>query len=186
MWQEVLRLTDPGQKVFDLKGELLFRQRAYYYMFETVTGLRFERGLLKDDIPERLIEAHACVATIGKMRLPDRARRFIEDNYILVGPVLVAGKWLVPPAIGPASRPRDAGQVIRFTVEIPARYTILSAEGRPGVGLLDGQPLGGPRDLAAGPHEYRRAAGDADLALIWAQAAQRGYRPMDSLPPEWQ
>lgn len=181
MWRDVLRLSDPGQKVMDLKGELLFRPRAYYYMLESVADLRFERGLITDDIPEQLVKSRTCVASPGRKRLPPGAYAFLRDNYIPVGSLLVAGKRLEDPLVPAGSQAKFPDrQVIRFNVAVPARYGIISeASGKPVAGLLDDQPCQGPRFLDAGPHEYRPASGEVDLVLIWAQALERGFRPRD-------
>jgi hypothetical protein len=42
---------------------------------------------------------------------------------------------------------------------------------------LDGTPYDGARFLDAGRHGYAPAPGDARIAVIWAQAAERGFSP---------
>jgi hypothetical protein len=175
MWQDVLRLTDPGQRVMDLKGELIFRRRAYYYIFDTMSERRFQRGLLRDDVPERLIATRTCVASMGRLRLPPRAEAFLDDNYVSVGTLRVAGKQLPPAA--------DAAGSIAFEVWIAARYVIVGAQG-PARGTLDGRTCDGPRQLEAGRHEYRPAADESGLTLVWAQAIERGFSPIAIRPQE--
>ena len=167
MWQDVLRLTEPGEKVMDLKGELIFRPRAYYYVFETMTDRLITQGFLRDEVPERLIETRTCVASLGRLRLPPRAKAFLDANYISVGTLRVAGKRLGEP-------PR--GDPIRFEVQIPTDYVIL-AGGQPAKGMLDSQLCEGPRSISAGWHEYQPASGENELVLLWSRAWQRGFRP---------
>jgi 4-amino-4-deoxy-L-arabinose transferase-like glycosyltransferase len=167
MWRDVLALSEPGETVMDLKGELIFRPRAYYYVFETMTDRRIAQGLLRDEVPERLVQTRTCVASLGLLRLPPRAREFLAANYIPVGGLRVVGKRLSP----------SRGVVpVRFDVQIATDYVILAA-GQPGSGVLDGQPYTGPRHLDPGPHEYQPAAGEKNLVLLWARAWQRGFRP---------
>lgn len=173
MWRDVLRLTDPGQVVMDLKGEFIFRPRAYFYVLETVTSRLLETGRLPEDIAECLVARRVCVASPGRLRLPLRAREFIRDNYIPVGRLLVAGKRLdaVP---GPDG-------AVAFDVRIPARYAIFS-DGARVYGVLDGRPYEGPRQLEAGRHTYRPASGQRGLTLVWAQALERGFQPASRRP----
>ena len=166
---EVLRLTDPADPVMDLKGQSVFRNRPFYYALETMTLERMARGLIADTIPERLIETRTCVAPSDTKGFPPRARAFLEDRYVVVGAWRVSGSFL-PPAADGADRPRP------FEIAIPARYAVTGAEG-PARGMLDGAPCDGPRDLVPGRHEYRPAEGEGPIAVIWAQAAERGFTP---------
>ncbi len=168
MWREVLTLTDPGQLVMDLKGELIFRPRAYFYVLETVTARRLADGTLKDTIPERLMGDQHVRGQLLPGATAGAALRFIQDNYVQVGTLRVAGQdlraqWAVSGAI-------------RFDVKIATRYGIVTPEG-PARGALDGQPCDGPVFLRAGRHEYRPAAGEDRVVLVWAQALERGFRP---------
>jgi hypothetical protein len=167
LWQDVLRLTDPGQAVMDLKGELIFRPRAYRYIVETLTGQMFQRGTLPaEDIKKSMIARGACVTSKAFHRLPEQTREFIQRNYLPVGRLLAVGKTL---------RANDSG-VVDFEVVIGTRYAILTPCG-PARGQLDGQTYAGPVRLAQGPHRYLPAKGEEKLALIWAQAVERGYYP---------
>ena len=164
---EVLRLTDPTDPVLDLKGQSVFRNRPFYYALETMTLERMARGLIADRIPERCIETRTCVAPTDIKGFPPRARRFLEDRFVVVGSWRVAGSILSPAAKG-SDRPRS------FEITIPARYAVTGEEGPPR-GMLDGMPCDGARDLAPGRHEYRPASGEGPIAVIWAQAAERGF-----------
>ena len=166
---EVLRLTGPADYVLDLKGQSVFRNRPFYYALETMTLERLARGLIEDRIPERCIETRTCVAPADIAGFPPRARRFLEDHYVVVGAWRVAGRILAP-------APEDAGRARSFELAIPARYAVTGEAGPPR-GMLDGRSYDGPRDLAPGRHEYLPAPGDGRIAVFWEQAAERGFSP---------
>lgn len=176
-WQQVLRLTDSDQTVMDLKGELIFRRRACRHVFELLTRTRFRMGQLPDDVAEHLIATRTCVASPNLGGLPPAAVRFVNENYVPAGLLLVAGKML--------RRPNDGTPVVKFDVQIPAEYAIITPTG-PAGGGLDGRPCRGGRFLASGPHEYRPAAGETKLALFWTQALKRGFSPFQPSPAESQ
>src|SRR5262249_16633394 len=117
---DVLRLTQPTDPVVDLKGETVFRPRSSYYVLEGITKARIKRGLLADDIPERLIATRTCVAAADNDQFPPRTRTFLQENYLSVGHLRVAGQFLTPRAAeeGTSSFP--------FDVQIPAQYAIVS------------------------------------------------------------
>src|SRR5581483_8398091 len=108
---DVLRLTGPEDSVVDVKGETVFRPRASYYVLEGITRTRIKQGSLPDDIPDRLVAAHTCVALGDDYRFPTITRAFLQANYLPVGPLRVAGRWLDPP-------PQDNPSV-PFTIAIP-------------------------------------------------------------------
>lgn len=165
---DVLRLTKPEDSVVDLKGETVFRPRASYYVLEGITRTRIKYGLLTDDIPERLIAARTCVAVGDDDRFPAVTRAFLQDNYLSVGSLRVAGHWLDTPTPGNESA--------SLTITIPARYVIVAEHGTV-TGWLDGTPYDGARTLTPGRHEFRSTAESGRLAVIWAQAAERGFSP---------
>lgn len=173
---QVLRLTEPADYVLDQKGETIFRRRPIYYVMETITGSLMRRGDLPESIPEQAIATRTCVAADGIARFPERTRRFVEQNYLAVGQVRVAGRFL--PIIAPAhDRP------ILFEVAIPARYAVVSEQG-PAAGSLDGLPYTGPRFLPAGRHAFTPARGGGRLALVWARAVEKGFSPFAPLDQE--
>ncbi|HKA52720.1 MAG TPA: hypothetical protein VKJ47_03585, partial [Candidatus Binatia bacterium] len=167
---EVLQLTQSTDPVVDVKGETVFRPRSSYYVLEQITRARISLGLFADDIPERLIATGTCVAAADSDRFPPRTRAFLQENYLPVGRLRVAGQFLTPRTAndGVASFP--------FDVQIPAQYAVVSETGTP-TGWLDGTPYENARFLAPGPHEYRSSAGEGRLALVWAQAVERGFSP---------
>jgi dolichyl-phosphate-mannose-protein mannosyltransferase len=166
---EVLALTDPDDYVLDMKGQAVFRNRPFYHALETMTLERMARGMIEDTIPERCIATRTCVASADIGGFPPRARRFLQDHYVVVGVLRVAGGILHP-------TPDDPAGPIPFDVTIPARYAVVSARGDVR-GTLDGRPYDGPRDLDPGRHVFVSASGANRLAVIWAQAAERGFSP---------
>ena len=167
--REVLALTGPDDYVLDLKGQAVFRNRPFYYALETMTLERMARGLIADTIPERCIETRCSVAPADVAGFPPRARLFLRDHYVVVGTWRVAGLVVEPPA------PPD-GPDPRFDILIPARYAVLTETGvRPG--SIDGRPYDGPRDLVPGTHQMHPGPGTGRIAVLWAQAAERGFSP---------
>ena len=175
MIADVLKMTDPTDFVMDSKGETIYRRRPFYYVLEGLTLRRLKRGLLEDDIPERLIETRAPLATLRRM--PGQGKEFIRANYVPIAYRLRALGKIV------CESPPTDGSPARFDVEIPARYTLVTAAGRAD-GVLDGKPFEGPRDLARGPHEFLSAHAGGQIVLIWAQALERGYSPFTPIRPD--
>ncbi len=164
--REVLEITRPGDYVFDRKGETVFRRRAFYYVLEGLTRERLRRHLLADDIEQRCIETHTCVAVTGA-HIPARAQHFIDANYLRgPGRVRVAGYFLHP----------SPDEEMEFNVAIPADYVVIAPEGNVN-GLLDGTPYEQARFLAAGKHRFRLTSPAQRLAIVWAPAVERNFSP---------
>jgi 4-amino-4-deoxy-L-arabinose transferase-like glycosyltransferase len=174
----VLRLTTPTDFVMDAKGETIFRRRPFFYALERVTRTRLERGLIVDDIAERLVATHTAVVTSDQSGFPPSGRAFMNAHYLSVGALRVLGQFLTPArnmsaSGGPVHAIPDH---LRFDVAIPARYAIAAEDGRAD-GLLDGSPYEGPRALEAGAHEFVPSSSSTPLALIWAPALEHGFSP---------
>jgi Dolichyl-phosphate-mannose-protein mannosyltransferase len=171
----VLTLTNKDDFVMDAKGETVFRRRPFYYVLEELTKRRMELGLIKDDIPERLIATRTPVATL--VRMPPRAHDFIEHNYLPIAfRTLVLGKML-------GSKQKIFPKTYEFDVAIPGRYVVLSENGH-FQGTLDGIPLEGARMLQAGHHQLQVDGGGGRLALIWARAPEKGFSPFSAIPED--
>jgi hypothetical protein len=168
---ETLKLTDPTDTVLDQKGDTIFRRRPTYYIMERLTTDRLKRGLIPERIQEDVIATGTCVAA-GKFGLyPERTRKFLEENFLPVGHLLIAGRFL-------ETMGADAERQGQFDITIPGRYAIVAESG--GVqGLLDDTPYTGPRDLGAGRHTYKLSY-EGKAAVLWAKAADRGFLPFDS------
>ena len=92
--RDVLVLTEPGDFVFDCKGETVFRQRCFRPVLEPVMFERLQRKMIVDDVAQRCVETRTCLAA-PTGRMPWQARDFISQNYLPVkGFVRVAGGYL--------------------------------------------------------------------------------------------
>ena len=115
---------------------------------------------------------------VSTRRMPADAHAFIKANYVPIAYRLRAlGQVLRedgPPVAGP----------LRFTIAVPASYTLVTRAGV-AAGTLDGTPFTGPRELAAGPHEFLPdKKGEGRLVLVWARAVGRGYSPFAEIKPD--
>ncbi|HVT59410.1 MAG TPA: hypothetical protein VHR45_13540 [Thermoanaerobaculia bacterium] len=164
-----LRLTGPDEPVFDLKGETVFRRRAFFPVLEDITRSAMAAGRIADTIPEDLLASGTCVAVPDSPRLPPRGRAFLDANFILVSPLRVCGQLLPQP-------PPRAGAAVEFTVRLPARYLLVGRGGAAARGRLDGAALDGARFIAAGKHRFEPDS-PPPWALLWARAAERGFSP---------
>jgi hypothetical protein len=163
---EVLRLTRPEDFVMDVKGEMLFRRRAYYPVLEDVMLARILAGEVADDIAERLVATRTYVAVNDNERFPPAGRRFMLENYLPVGALRVAGKLLEVDSAGRSE----------LALVLPGRYVVLSPN-EATTGTLDRRPMTGAMHLEAGPHIVEGAVPGLPLALLWADAADRGLSP---------
>jgi hypothetical protein len=173
---DALKLTQPNDFVMDSKGETIYRRRPFPYVLEKLTFSRIKRGLIEDNIAERLIETRTPLATLRRM--PSQGREFISANYLPVAfRLFVLGKFL-------RSDKSSANAPYIFDVAIPSRYAIVCPSGQV-VGTLDGTPFDAPRELAIGRHEFRKTSGTKPLALLWATAIERGYSPFAKIRPDY-
>jgi hypothetical protein len=164
---ETLRITDPGDHVMDAKGETIFRTRPFYFVLEGVTLARMKLGLIRNDICERLLATKTCVVVNHRLREP--AETWARENYVPgKNKICVAGKKFAEiPAAG----------AISFRTELPADYALVFAR-NPVAATLDGKPVTASQWVVPGAHELRFApGGSGGVALVWAQAAQRGWTP---------
>ena len=162
---DALKLTHPGETVLDAKGQTIYRPRPFYYVFEQITREKVERGELRDDAPERLT-ANRTPVVVASYWLAPATGQFVSQNYVPVGSVLVLGKKIFP----------DNDGHVEFDVVIPAKYTIIGANGLVS-GTLDGIRLNGSRNLSPGPHDLVLAVPNAPVFVIWLRALERGFSP---------
>jgi hypothetical protein len=176
MVADTLKLTTPDDFVMDSKGETIYRNRAFKYVFESMTFHRMQQGLIPNTVVQDLITKHVPLATTRRM--PPDAREFIKDNYVPIAYRLyVPGKVLA--AFGIRS-----GTPCDFEVLVKQRYTFITPAGPP-AGALDGTPFNGPRELAAGPHTFLPNERTQELVLIWAAAIERGYSPFATIKKDF-
>ncbi|XHR30329.1 MAG: ArnT family glycosyltransferase [Chthoniobacteraceae bacterium] len=167
-----LKLTDPGDEVMDTKGEMIYRNRPIYFALEEMTRWKYSRNLLDDDIPERMIAHGVCVATDNYGRYPRRTSQFIKHHFTRVAyRTLVAGRVL---------HPTEA--LTYFEIAIPARYAVIAKSGGPVE--VDGKTCSEFVALAPGRHSLGTPAGSGPVAVVWAQAVERGFDPFYRPSPE--
>ncbi|HEY8131851.1 MAG TPA: hypothetical protein VII12_08155 [Thermoanaerobaculia bacterium] len=158
--EQTLQLTKPGQTVMDLKGETVFRQRAFFYVLEPLTKHRIRSGRIRDTIVADMLRTRTMVVVGDHHGFPPATRAFLNKNFVSVGAVRVPGQRL-----------RSAS----FLVEVPADYALVG-EAHAFKGLLDCRPYSGPRYLQAGMHSIAPEAPDS-YSLLWSRAADRGLTP---------
>jgi hypothetical protein len=165
-----LKLTEPGDFVFDRKGETVFRQRCFYPVVETFTEERFRRGLMADTAIQRCIETRSCVATLPD-KMPATTFRWVEQNYLPIGDRLrVAGVMLHS----------TDGKHFHFEIVIPASYKIIARDVGTVTGMLDGEGYQGKeRFLSPGFHTFVQTSTGHDLVVFWAQAVDRHFTPLN-------
>src|SRR4051812_46013580 len=165
-----LKVSEPGDFVFDRRGETVFRQRCFYPIIETFTKERIRRGLMVDDTIQRCIDTRTCVATLPD-DMPLATFRFLEQNYLPIGnKVRVAGVLL---------HSSTNGKQFDFEIVIPASYKIIGHDVDTVTGMLDGEHYEGTeRFLSRGTHTFVQTSIGHDFVVFWAQAVDRHFRPM--------
>ncbi len=151
MMHQVLGLTRPGEPLMDIKGETIYRRRPFYYVFEAITRAQMRKGLIRDTVPEAIVESRCYVTQADGPMFPPRANTFVHEYFLDMG------------------RLRAAGQFVReddtFTIVVPGPYVPVNARG----------PVAPARELGAGTHRFPRNG--EPVAMVWAPAIARGYSP---------
>lgn len=159
MMNQTLRLTRPGERLIDYKGETIYRRRPFYYAFEIVTRTQMAAGLIPDTVAQDVIRTRTYAAQADGAMWPPAARAFLSDHFLNLGRLRAAGQWIRPDG--------------SFTIAIPGEYVVLTARGE-AAGRLNGTPHNGPRMLEAGTHRFE---GEEGAAVLWAPAFRRGHSP---------
>jgi Dolichyl-phosphate-mannose-protein mannosyltransferase len=162
MMNQALRLTRPGEPIMDLKGETVYRRRPFYFIFELITHESIANGFIADRVPEAVVAGRCYVAQADGPLFPDRARAFLNENFMDLGRLRAAGQWLA-----------EDGS---FTIAVPGRYVVIKESGE-AAGSLDGSTYEGGRELGAGAHRFAPAIPNERLAVLWAPAFERGFSP---------
>lgn len=157
---QTLQLTTPADFVMDLKGETVFRRRAFFFVLEPMTKRRIRAGKIADTIIADILRTHTMVVGPDLHGYPKTDRAFIEKNFVLVGAVRVPGQIL---------------HASTFHIDVPAEYAIIGRT-EAFAGALDGVPYKGPRQLTAGTHTISPVP-PASFALLWSRAANGGFAP---------
>jgi hypothetical protein len=149
-----VRLTAPGDYVFDLKGDAVFRRRPVPLIYEDVGRALTANGTIADRGPEQIAADGCCAAVRDSSHLPPRTRAFLNRYFLDDGAPL-----------------RVCGTDVRggtFEVAVPQTYAVLAAD--PARVVIDGIPYRGPRDLRAGLHSVT-SGGNSRVRVIWWRAA---------------
>lgn len=170
---DTLRLTRPGEFVMDAKGDTIYRPRAFYYALEGLTVKRIDRGLIRDDIVERLIATGTTL--VCPAGLTERTRVFLRKNYVSLGDYCVLGQRLADEA-----KTDTSAAALPFDIVIPAMYRVIDAHGPVG-GQMDGQASGAACWLAAGPHAFLPGPKKSHrkLVVLLARAVELGLSPFE-------
>lgn len=158
MMNQALRLTHPGERLLDYKGETIYRRRPFYYALEIVTRSQMAAGLIPDTIEQDVIRTRTYAAQADGSMWPPAGRAFLTANFVDLGRLRAAGQWLPPDGT--------------FTIVIPGPYVVLDEHGI-APGMLDGTP-NTPRLLQAGKHQF---TGTTRTCVVWAPAYERGHSP---------
>jgi hypothetical protein len=170
---EVLRLTKPGETVLDPKGDVVLRPRPIYDVLELFTMQQYRDHVLTDRIPEQLI-AHQTMVAVRSDRYPEHTRRFLEENYLWSGQLLIAGKELH----------ETAGGASQFHLSLGGSYVFLS-NGHLLSGKLNGAPISGKTEMQPGFFEFVPDKGDWPVTIQWERAYQAGIIGRRADIPRW-
>jgi hypothetical protein len=159
MMDQALRLTRPGERLIDIKGETIYRERPFYYALEIVTRSQMARGIIRDTIAEDVVRTRTYAAQADGPMWPPAGRAWLSDHFVNLGRLRAAGQWVKPDGT--------------FTIGVPGEYVVLTAQGE-ARGLLDGVTYSGAHELAAGAHRFE---GERGVCVVWAPAFRRGHSP---------
>jgi hypothetical protein len=159
---DLLSITTVRDTVMDDKGAAIFRMRPFYFALEGITRARIDRGLIVDDIPQRLLATNTHV--VLSEWLPPRDARFVTTHYIPARNGLMVS--------GHDFGHLDAGSTVSAPLLQPGRYALVTdAAADPLTARIDGSAYHGARWLAAGPHTLA-AARSGHYVLAWQPAAK--------------
>ena len=123
---------------------------------------RYRDHLLTDRIPEQLVAHHTMVA-VRSDRYPVRTRRFLQENYLWSGRLLIAGLEVHENARG----------TFRFHLSLGGSYVFLSKDHLLS-GKLNGVPISGRAEMQPGLFEFDPDTADWPVTIEWERAYQAG------------
>jgi hypothetical protein len=157
---EVLRVTKPTETVLDPKGDVVLRPRPIYDVLELFTMTLYRDAVLPDRIPEQLIANHTMVA-VWSDRYPERTRRFLQENYLWTGRLLIAGIEMHENAKG------------QFRLSLGGSYVFLG-NGHLLSGKLNGVSISGKAEMQPGVFEFVPDTADWPVTVQWERAYEIG------------
>jgi hypothetical protein len=165
---DVLAVTTIRDPVMDDKGASIYRMRPFYFALEGITQARMQRGLIVDDIPQRLVATNTHL--VWTERLPARDMAFITANYLPARHGLrVAGHDFGLLGVG-------ATQTV--DILLPGPYALAGRIDGDSV-QIDGRPYTAPRWLEAGLHVLTIAR-PSRYTLVWQPATSLLPAPVET------
>ena len=147
---QVIALTHESESVLDLKGESIFRVRPSYMVLEDSGRNAIAHGHVQETFARDVISHRCYVAARDNDFFPPSTRAFLNDHFLAVGDLRVAGSVIA------ADR--------TFEIGVPGPYTTVAADGHP----IDSR-------LWYEPGVYR-SPGEGH-AMVWSGAVERGIWP---------
>lgn len=154
--RQVLQITRPDDKVMDLKGEALFRDRPYWFVLESITHRKIRNHALRDDIAAALVRSGTAV--LASNDFPIKTKVFVRRNYVPWGRLWVVGHRVLP---------APPGAAVPFGIAVPSRYIVVDAYGRVDA-TIDGVPVGEGIELTRGRHFVTMARPVSRPLIIWS------------------
>jgi hypothetical protein len=145
---EALTVTSPSEPVLDLKGETVFRNRPSYIALEPVGRNAIARGIVRETFIDDVIARRCHVVTRDGPFFPRATRAFLNEHFIDVGDLRVAG----------ATVNRDG----TFAIAVPGSYAEVGSDGS----------VVATRWYERGVYRSVRAS-----LVLWEPAVARGFLP---------
>jgi hypothetical protein len=145
---QALTVTSPSEPVLDLKGETVFRNRPSYIALEPVGRNALARGIVRETFIDDVIARRCHVATRDARFFPPATREFLNEHFIDVGELRVAGAIVQPDGT--------------FAIAIPGSYAEVGSDGS----------IISRRWYERGVYRSDRAA-----VVLWEPAVARGFLP---------
>ncbi|MEX1118986.1 MAG: hypothetical protein WEB60_09350 [Terrimicrobiaceae bacterium] len=161
---DVLAYTDKGDHLLDGRGETIYADRPVYLTYVAITAQKIKEGKLPATDLNALAKTGTGIA-IGPLNgLPEALREFLKQNYLLEedGRLRAAGKVLKP------SWQKDRW-IADADVRIPGRYLLLK----------NGLSTREVTVTIPGTHSFDFGADPSRAILIWKEAWDNGFRPLN-------
>jgi hypothetical protein len=145
---EALTVTSPAEPVLDLKGETVFRNRPSYIALEPVGRNALARGIVRETFIDDVIARRCHVVTRDAPFFPPATRAFLNEHFIDVGDLRIAGSFVN----------RDG----TFAIAVPGSYAEVGSDGS----------IVARRWFERGVYHSDRAS-----LVLWEPAVARGFLP---------
>jgi hypothetical protein len=146
---EAVTVTNDDEPVLDLKGETVFRQRPSYIALEPVGRNALARGIVRETFIDDVIARRCHVVTRDGPFFPRATRAFLNEHFLAVGDLRVAGATVNPDGT--------------FSIAVPGSYAEVGS---------DGTVITRGRWYERGVYRSDRAS-----LVLWEPAVARGFLP---------